>query len=341
MTPDATPPFDLTGEILDLVREIGIVLGRLSSDLPPERHILLRRANKIRTVHASCAVEGNTLTAEQVEAVLEGRRVQGPVTEIREVQNALEAYERIEEWDPAASGDLKTAHGVLMAGLVDRPGEFRRGAAGIAGAAGIVHVAPPADRVPFLVDDLLDWLDEADVHPLIKGCVVHYELEFIHPFVDGNGRLGRLWQTLILGRWNPVCLLLPVEHVIRNRQEAYYAALRESDSAGRSTPFIRFMLRAIRDSLDELAREADTAATPQVTPQVKRLLAACEGEFSRAELQERLGLMDRKHFRASYLLPALDAGLIEMTIPDKPRSSAQRYRLTALGKASRRETFEE
>ena len=341
MTPDAAPPFDLTDEILDLVSEIETTLGLLNSYLPPERHILLRRANRIRTVHASCAVEGNTLTAEQVEALLEGRRVRGPAMEIREVKNALEAYERIEEWNPTESCDLKTAHGVLMADLVERPGEFRHGAAGIAGAVGIVHVAPPADRVPFLVDDLLDWLNEAGAHPLIKGCVVHYELEFIHPFVDGNGRLGRLWQTLILGRWNPVCLLLPVEHVIRNRQEAYYAALRESDSAGRSTPFIRFMLRAIRDSLDELAREADTAATPQVTPQVKRLLAACEGEFSRAELQERLGLADRKHFRASYLLPALDAGLIEMTIPDKPRSSAQRYRLTAFGNRSRREAFEE
>ncbi len=196
----SNPPFDLTDEILERVGETESALGRLSEGLPPERHLLLRRANTIRAVRASCAVEGNTLTAEQVEAVLEGRRVRGPVPEVREVQNALDAYGHIEEWDPAASADLKAAHGVLMAGLVDRPGAFRREAAGIAGAAGIVHIAPPADRVPHPVDELLRWLDEADVHPLLKGCVVHYELEFIHPFVDGNGRLGRLWQTLILGR---------------------------------------------------------------------------------------------------------------------------------------------
>ena len=328
---NTTPPFDLTDEIFQLVVEIETALGRLSSDLPPTRHILLRRANRIRTVHASCAVEGNTLTAEQVEAVLEGRRVQGSAKEIREVQNALEAYDRLDEWSPADSGDLRASHGVLMAGLVDHPGEFRRGAAGIAGSAGIVHVAPPADRVLYLVEELLEWLGEADVHPLVKGCVVHYELEFIHPFVDGNGRLGRLWQTLILGRWNPLCLLLPVEHVIRDRQPAYYTALRESDSIGRSTPFIRFMLDAIHEALDELVSEGDMAATPQVTPQVKRLLTVCEGELSRAGLQGRLGLGDRKHFRTAYLLPALDAGLVEMTIPDKPTSSAQRYRLTPMG----------
>jgi Fic family protein len=325
------PPFDLTDRMLDIVFEIETALGRLPADFPPDRHILLRRANRIRTVHASCAVEGNTLTAEQVEAVLEGRKVRGPAKEISEVQNALASYDRLDEWNSAESEDLRAAHGVLMAGLVDRPGEFRHGAAGIAGAAGIVHVAPPADRVPHLVNDLLSWLDESDVHPLVKGCVVHYELEFIHPFVDGNGRLGRLWQTLIVGRWNPLCLLLPVEHVIRDRQPAYYAALRESDSMGRSTPFIRFMLDAIRESLDEFVSEGDMAATPQVTPQVKRLLAVCEGELSRSELQTRLGLADRKHFRTAYLLPALDVGLIEMTIPDKPRSSAQRYRLSPTG----------
>lgn len=326
----SNPPYEVTEEVLALVAEICEALGRFSVDLPVERHVLLRRANRIRTVHASLAVEGNTLSAEQVEAVLEGKRVRGPAQEILEVQNALDAYERLDDWDPGKSDDLRAAHGVMMAGLLERPGEYRRGAAGIAGAEGVVHVAPPADRVPYLVEALLEWLSEVAVHPLVRGCVLHYELEFIHPFADGNGRLGRLWQTLFLSRWKPLFLLLPVEHVVRDRQGAYYAALRESDAQGRSTPFIRFMLGAIREAMNELA--ATPQAAPQVTPQVRRLLAVCEGELSRVELQKHLGLGDRKHFRAAYLGPALEAGLIEMTIPDKPSSSNQRYRLTVEGR---------
>jgi Fic family protein len=317
------PPFDLTPEILAQVREISEGLAQAGALLPAERRIHLRRANRIRTVHASLAVEGNTLRLDEVEALLEGRQVVGPAREIQEVRNALDAYDRMGGWDPFRIEYLCGAHGTLMTGLVDRPGEFRRGAAGIAGGKQIVHVAPPADRVPFLVESLLGWLAEETVHPLVQGCVFHYELEFIHPFVDGNGRLGRLWQTLILSQWDPLCALLPVEHVVRDRQSAYYSALRQSDGVGRSTPFVSFMLGAILEAL--------AAATPQVTPQVERLLEALVGEVRRQELQERLGLSDRKHFRVHYLDPALAAGLIEMAIPDKPRSSKQRYRLTSKG----------
>lgn len=320
----SAPPFDLTEDILALVAEICGALGRLSVDLPAERGILLRRANRIRTVHASLAVEGITLSLDQVEAVLEGRRVVGPAREIQEVRNALDAYERMDAWDPGCRADLCAAHGVLMEGLVDRAGSFRQGAAGIVGGEVVIHVAPPADRVPFLMDSLLTWLMDATVHPLVRGCVFHYELEFIHPFVDGNGRLGRLWQTLILSRWNRLCAVLPVESMIQDRQPEYYAALREADAAGRSTPFITFMLGAIREALSEV--------TPQVTPQVGRLLAVCDGELRREELQERIGLADRKHFRTAFLRPAVNAGLIEMTIPDKPQSSKQRYRLTPKGR---------
>jgi Fic family protein len=321
------PPFDLTDEILSQVREIAEGLGHAGSLLSAERRIQLRRANRVRTVHASLAVEGNTLRLDEVEAVLEGRQVVGPVREIQEVRNALDAYDGMGGWDPHRIEDLTSAHAVLMKGLVDRPGEFRKGAAGIAGGEQIVHVAPPADRVPYLVESLLGWLGEKTVHPLVQGCVFHYELEFIHPFVDGNGRLGRLWQTLILSKWDPLCALLPVEHVVRDRQSAYYSALRQSDGVGRSTPFVSFMLGAILEAL--------AAATPQVTPQVERLLGALAGEMRRNELQERLGLSDRKHFRVHYLDPALAAGLIEMVIPDKPRSSKQRYRLTSKGQRTR------
>jgi Fic family protein len=318
------PLLDLTDDILAQVREITDGLAHVGALLPTERRISLRRANRIRTVHASLAVEGNTLDLDEVEAVLDGRQVVGPAREIQGVRNALDAYERMSTWNPQHVEDLCSAHGVLTKGLVDRPGAFRRGAAGIAGGEQIVHVAPPADRVPYLVRSLLGWLAESTFHPLVQGCVFHYELEFIHPFEDGNGRLGRLWQTLILSRWDPLCALLPVEHVVRDRQSAYYAALRQADRVGRSTPFVSFMLGAILDAL--------AAATPQVTPQVERLLEAVDGEMSRNELQGRLGLSDRKHFRAHYLEPAVAASLIEMTIPDRPRSSKQRYRLTSKGR---------
>jgi len=335
------PPFELTEEILGLVAEICEVLGRLSADLPAERSLLLRRANRIRTVHASLAVEGNTLSLDQVEAVLEGRRVIGPAGEIQEVRNALTAYEVMESWEPGNSTDLRAAHGVLMAGLIDRPGSFRRGAAGIMGAEAVVHIAPPADRVPFLFESLLTWLVEASVHPLVRGCVFHYEFEFIHPFVDGNGRLGRLWQTLILSRWNPVCAVLPVEHVIRDRQAAYYAALRQADAAGSSTPFIAFMLSAIRKALaetqvnDELANAVTNGARSRARSRAQSdrvVIALGSGQLSMAQLALALDLRSKTGALKRTVHDLLEAGIVEYTIPEKPTSRLQKYRLTAKGR---------
>jgi Fic family protein len=325
----------LTEEIIGQVAEICEALGRFAADLPTERSVLLRRANRIRTVHASLAVEGNTLSLDQVEAVLEGRRVVGPASEIQEVRNALNAYEHLDSWDPGSSADLHSAHGVLMEGLVERPGSFRHGAAGIMGAQEVVHIAPPADRVPFLVDSLLHWLVDASVHPLVVGCVFHYEFEFIHPFVDCNGRLGRLWQTLILSRWNPVCAFLPVEHVIRDRQAAYYAALRQADAAGASTPFIAFMLGAIHESVAEASGEAaDPLRTgARSRAQSDRVIAALKsGKLSVSQLVMALGLRSKTGALKRTINDLLAAGLIEYTIPEKPTSRLQMYRLTSKGR---------
>lgn len=334
----ARPPFVATPPILSLVAAIGEQVGRLEASLPPERQLLLRRTNRLRTIQGSLAIEGNTLTLEQVTAVVAGKRVLGSVREVQEVRGAVAAYDQLGEWDPAKREDLLAAHGVLMAGLVDRPGHFRTKAAGIQRGNEVVHIAPPAAQVRALMNDLLAWLKATDDHPLIAACVFHYEFEFIHPFVDGNGRMGRLWQTLILSHWKPLFALVPVESLIRDQQAGYYAALNASNRAGASTPFIAFMLQVIHDALGGLggaALDSTPQVAPQVTPQVVRLLAALTGDLDRAALQKALGLADRKSFSQRYLQPALEAGLIEQTRPDKPNSRLQQYRLTQRGAAAR------
>lgn len=213
-----------------------------------------------------------------------------------------------------------------MAGLVDRPGRFRSKGVGIAQGKRIVHLAPPAERVPGLMSDLLAWLKRTEAHPLIASCVFHYELEFIHPFADGNGRMGRLWQTLILSGWKPLLAYVPVETVIRDRQAEYYAALAASDKAGQSASFVEFMLSALLQALNEAA--ATDQVGDQVSDQVKALLKCLiKQPLTALAIMKKLGLSHRPTFRKNYLQPALDAGLIERTLPDKPNSSLQKYRL--------------
>ena len=329
----ARPPFVATPAILSLVAAIGEQVGRLEASLPPERQLLLRRTNQLRTIQGSLAIEGNTLTLEQVTAVVAGKRVLGSVREVQEVRGAVAAYDQLGTWDPTKRDDLLAAHGVLMAGLVDRPGHYRTKAAGIQRGDAVVHIAPPAGQVRALMNDLLAWVKATEDHPLITACVFHYEFEFIHPFVDGNGRMGRLWQTLILSRWKPLFALVPVESLIRDQQVGYYAALNESNRAGASTPFIAFMLQVIHDALAAL--DGTPQVTPQVTQQVARLLSALHGEMDRAAIQAALGLTDRNSFQQRYLQPALQAGLIELTRPEAPTSRFQRYRLTPRGRDAR------
>ena len=245
------PPFQITSRALNLVAQISELLGRWSVSADASLAPQLRRDNRIRTIQASLAIENNSLSLEQVTAVLAGKRVLGQPREIQEVRNAFVAYEHMADWQPGSRGDLLAAHGLLMAGLVDAPGRFRRGGVGIFRGDKPVHMAPPASRVGALINQLLGWLDRTDVHPLIASCVFHYEFEFIHPFADGNGRMGRLWQTLILGRWQPMLAYLPVETVIRSQQQDYYAALAASDQASDATPFMEFMLQALHAAMSE------------------------------------------------------------------------------------------
>jgi len=322
------PPYTITPEILNRVAAISEAIGRLTVLTDKARALRLRRINRIRTIHGSLAIEGNTLSEAQITAILEGKRVIAPPREVQEVKNALAAYDRFDSWKPETEMDLLEAHRILMSGLIDEAGMYRHGGVGVMEGSQVIHMASPADRVPHLMSDLFGWLAATDAHPLIASSVFHYEFEFIHPFADGNGRMGRLWQSLILARWNPLFAHIPVENLIFEHQAEYYQAIQDSTRQTDSAPFIAFMLRMILDSVTTSAPQV----SPQVTPQVGELLAVIQGEMGRETLQSALGLSDRKSFRERYLKPALADGLIEMTIPDKPNSRLQKYRLTDKGR---------
>lgn len=327
------PPYTITPEILNRVAAISEAIGRLAALTDQARALRLRRINRIRTIRGSLAIEGNTLSEAQITAILEGKRVIAPPREVQEVKNALAAYERFDSWQPESEKDLLEAHAILMSGLIDAAGKYRPGGVGVMAGQQVIHLAPPADRVPQLMADLLHWLATTDAHPLVASSVFHYEFEFIHPFADGNGRMGRLWQSLVLARWNRLFADVPVESLLFEHQAEYYQAIEESTRRTDAAPFIAFMLRMILDAVTTSAPPITPQVTHQVTPQVGDLLKAMiRGEMGREALQAALGLSDRKSFRERYLKPALSDGLIEMTIPAKPSSRLQKYRLTDKGR---------
>lgn len=251
--PAYRPPFEITPAVLTTCGEILRLVGRYEGLASPRPEPRLRRENRVRTIQGSLAIEGNTLSTAQITAILDGKRVLGPRRDIIEVRNAVAVYADAGAFDPALRRDVLRAHRGLMRDVIPNAGKFRTGGVGIVQGSRVAHVAPPAARVPELVDQVLDFVGrDREVHGLIKSAVAHYELEFIHPFSDGNGRMGRLWQHVILLRVHPVFEFVPVESVIRVRQEAYYATLQACDRAGSSTAFVEFSLRAILDALEEL-----------------------------------------------------------------------------------------
>jgi len=319
------PKYTITDEILNLAALIAARADVLAIQSGMEHNPKLIKLNRLRSIQSSLAIEDNTLTLEQVTALFEGKRILAPPQDICEAQNAFAAYDRLFEFDPYDMMDLLTAHQILMKDLARTPGQFRMGIVGVFHGREIVHIAPPADNVSGLMADLLLWTRDAPVHPLVKSCVFHYEFEIIHPFPDGNGRMGRMWQMLLLYRWKKIFAWLPVETMVHKRRQEYYAAIERSNDAGDCTEFLRYMLQAIWDTLEEYG--ASDQDTDQESDQVKGLLGALGTKtLSAAELMELLGLRHRPTFRKNYLHPALEAGLVEMTLPQTPNARGQKYR---------------
>ena len=287
------PPFEITNTILDEIAEIAELVGHVNASFGLSTNPTLRRTNRIRTIYSSLAIEQNTLSLEQVTAVLNGKHVVAPPKDIAEVKNAYEIYEIMDSLDPYSVDDLLRAHGVMTKGLIEESGCFRSRPVGVVDKQGnILHFGTLPDYVPGLVVELLDWVRDSEFHMLIKSCVFHYELELIHPFSDGNGRIGRLWHTLLLTQWKPMFAWLPVESMIHDRQDEYYQAINRSNNEVESTVFIEFMLSAIKEALLEAVqtgRAENRSTEEQRWHQIKYFLEK-NGTITKADVRKMLGV---------------------------------------------------
>jgi len=275
------PPYQITPEILKLIASVSEKLGQINAKYLDKPSVKLRKENQIKTIHSSLSIEGNTLTTDQITALLDKKRVIGPEKDVNEVLNAINVYQRLNSFNPTSSTSFLKAHKMLMNGLITDNGKYRTSGVGIVSGNQMTHMAPPSENVSYLMNDLFDFLKESNEIALIKSCVFHYEMEFIHPFMDGNGRMGRLWQTLLLMQDYPVFEFIPFENIIHKTQNEYYQALSASDKLGASTPFIEYMLQVINNALHIMLE-----SSPQILSAVDRLryfVQRCKPEFSRKD----------------------------------------------------------
>ena len=286
-----TPPFTVSSKAIHLVAEISAQMERLSMDMENAEKIRLRQVNRMKTIHGSLAIEGNSLTEEQVTALIDGKHIVAPVKEIQEVCNAIHAYDALLNLNPYSLDDLLYTHSIMALGLVDNAGHFRKGGVGVFGKQGVVHIAPPADNVPYLMADLFEWLKSSDDHILIKSSVFHYEFEFIHPFDDGNGRMGRFWQTRLLADWHAAFAYLPVENMIWQNQANYYQAISQSTKENNSGIFIDFMLEMILNSVQQHTGTVNDTANDTVNAILT--LIREKADISYNELAQKLNLSRR------------------------------------------------
>ncbi len=315
-----TPPFEITSKIIELISNISEKIGEINSLQDSPYHVKLRKENRIKTIHSSLAIENNSLSLKQITAIIDGKRVLGNPNEIKEVKNSIQAYDLLLSLNPYNEKDLLKAHKLMMQDLVERNGKYRNDGVGIFDGEKVVHMAPPAKRVPELMGDLFEWLKKSDVHPLIKSCVFHYEFEFIHPFQDGNGRIGRLWQTVILKEWKEVFAWLPVETLVKENQKEYYSVLGVSDSVANSTKFIEFMLTSILNTIEEIIKTENRVTqkvTVKVTANQRKIIDAIKTNpyVTQEELADIVGIT-RKNI-ISNMKKLQENGLIKRIGADK------------------------
>ena len=296
MKKELSPPFKITNEILNFIYEIGELVGKISAEKEFEKNLTLRRENRIKTIYSSLAIEQNTLTLEQVTDVINGKRVLAPLKDIKEVQNAYEIYERIDELDENSVNDLLLAHKIMTSELIKESGRFRSKNAGVYQGDKLIHMGTLPEYIPELINNLFLWLKNSKEHPLIKTAVFHYEFEFIHPFQDGNGRIGRLWHSLILSKWKKIFAWLPIESLVQKYQKEYYIAINNSNRNGESTEFILFMLRIINETLIELVENKKTTdkMTDKNRERIKALIKYLgqNDSISNKEAQSLLGISE-------------------------------------------------
>ena len=322
------PPYMISNKMLELVSNISEKVGKISSHRELESKPHLRKNNRIRSIHSSLKIEANSLSLSEVREVINGHLVLGDRKEIQEVKNAYAAYERIADINPSSISDLKKIHRIMTYRTVKESGEFRKGDEGVFSGDKCIFVAPPPDMINGLMKDLLSWIkkNEGIVHPLIMAAIFHYEFVFINPFADGNGRMARLWHTVILYRWRNVFEFIPLESQIERFQDDYYDAIAKCHVNGNSDVFIEFMLEMINQILDEVITQINQA-NAETSEYVKRLLECMEYDvpYTSNAIMEHLGLKSKETLRKNYLNPAIELGLIRMTLPDKPNSKNQRY----------------
>ncbi|HHT82352.1 MAG TPA: Fic family protein [Acholeplasmataceae bacterium] len=321
------PPFTISNKMLSLSISITEKITSINQYQSLKRMPILRRNTRIKSVHASLAIEANLLSIDEVRDVISGKAVLGPKQEIQEVKNAYKAYEMIKTFEGYQEEDLLKAHKVLMDLIDDNAGNYRKKGVGVFKKDIPIFIAPPEGIVPQLMKNLFEWLrKDQDTPILIKSCIFHYELVFIHPFMDGNGRTARLWQNILLTKWNPIFEYIPIESQIQKYQDEYYSVIDMSNKEGKSDRFIEFMLKIIDETLSEINLNLKKD-TRNISDQVSRLLDIMDPDIplSANEIMARLGIKSKETLRASYLNPALENGLIKMTIPDKPKSKNQKY----------------
>lgn len=304
------PPFDITPKILNLTAEISAMIGRLEGARLKIPLVDLRRQVEVSSIYSSCVIEGNTLTLDQATDVINGKRVIGPKKDILEIKNAHKLYGMINEFNPSQERDLLRAHKILMEGLVASAGEFRKTGVVVATQGNVLHTAPPYQRVPELISQLFDFINQAqNLHPLITSSVFHHEFEFIHPFEDGNGRAGRFWQTLILRQTKPAFGLVPIETAIKEHQQEYYQAIEKANREGKSTVFVEFMLGVILEAVLGLEKLVSGRAKPK--DRIAFMMKHCPYEFTRKNYMQIVGNIER-HTASRDLKEAVQQGLLTM-----------------------------